>query len=466
MEKFGRIVPILPVLVLGFLWFVPAPEGVSVQAWHLFALFGTAVFSVVIGALPVLTASVLALALSVLTGTLEPAAAYAGFSESFILLIVVAFLVAQGVVQSGLAKRFSLLMISRFGKSSLGLGYSMVATDILIAPAFPSNTARSGVLFPIANGLALDSGSKPDEGSRRKIGAYLMMNSIAGLSISSGLWFTAMAANPVGAAMAEKVGVEIGFGSWLAASCVPALACTVLIPWALFRVFPPDLRQTPDAPGNAKKALSELGPFSRQEWITALVFAAMVITWAMAETLGVDKTAVAFAGLGVLMVGGVFTPADMKSQGEALSTYLWFAILYTMSAQLDALGFMTFVGEQMAAPLEGLPWPAVYVLLTLAYVLIHYLFVSQTAQMLALFSVFLTVGIGAGVPAGLLAMQLLFATNYNSSITPQGSSANILFASSGYLTSGELYRLGALCTGLATTVFLTLGTAWMLLIGV
>ena len=46
----------------------------------------------------------------------------------------------------------------------------------------------------------------------------------------------------------------------------------------------------------------------------------------------------------------------------------------------------------------------------------------------------------------MLAFQLLFATNYFSVITPQGSSANLLFAGSGYLTQGELYRLGAITT--------------------
>ena len=66
--------------------------------------------------------------------------------------------------------------------------------------------------------------------------------------------------------------------------------------------------------------------------------------------------------------------------------------------------------------------------------LLHYLFVSQTAHLLALFGVFLDVGVKLGVPAAPLAFQLLFATNYFAAITPQGSSANLLFAGSGYLS--------------------------------
>jgi len=109
-------------------------------------------------------------------------------------------------------------------------------------------------------------------------------------------------------------------------------------------------------------------------------------------------------------------------------------------------------------------WPVAYVILIVAYVLIHYFFVSQTAQMLALFSVFLGVAVKAGVPVELMAFMLLFATNFNAVITPQGSSANVIYVGSGYLEAGEIYRVGGLITLLNTVVFLTIGTAWILLI--
>jgi DASS family divalent anion:Na+ symporter len=96
---------------------------------------------------------------------------------------------------------------------------------------------------------------------------------------------------------------------------------------------------------------------------------------------------------------------------------------------------------------------------------LHYLFVSQTAHLLALFAVFLDVGIKLGVPAMPLAFQLLFATNYFSSLAPQASSANLLFAGSGYLTQPELYRLGAISTTFTMLVYLVVGLPWLALIG-
>ena len=84
--------------------------------------------------------------------------------------------------------------------------------------------------------------------------------------------------------------------------------------------------------------------------------------------------------------------------------------------------------------------------------------------MLALFSVFLSVAVEAGVPAEMMALMLLFATNFNAIITPQGSSANVIYAGSGYLEAGEIYKVGGIITILNTIVFLTIGTAWILLV--
>jgi DASS family divalent anion:Na+ symporter len=155
---------------------------------------------------------------------------------------------------------------------------------------------------------------------------------------------------------------------------------------------------------------------------------------------------------------------DIAKEGDVLATYIWFAVLFTLSDQLNQLGFMAFVGARLAALLGGMSGLTAGLLLVAAYVLLHYLFVSQTAHLLALFGVFLDVGVKVGVPALPLAFLLLLATNFFSAITPQGSSANLLFAASGYLTQAELYRLGALATAFNLVVFVALGLPWLALV--
>jgi DASS family divalent anion:Na+ symporter len=135
-----------------------------------------------------------------------------------------------------------------------------------------------------------------------------------------------------------------------------------------------------------------------------------------------------------------------------------------MSGQLNALGFMGYLGRTLADAMGGLSPLVAGLTLIVAYVLLHYLFVSQTAHLLALFGVFLDVGVKLGVPAVPIAFLLLFATNFFSAITPQGSSANLLFAGSGYLSQGELYRFGAITTAFNLLVYLAVGLPWLALV--
>jgi DASS family divalent anion:Na+ symporter len=271
--------------------------------------------AVVAGALPILTSSVLALAAAVLTGTLEPEKAYAGFGNGTILLIVVAFLVARAVVKCGLGERLGHLVVSLFGRSTLGLGYSIFLVDGVIAPAFPSNTARSGVLYPLVLSVAEAAGCGPGVAGRERMGRFLMFSGMASLTVSSALWFTAMAANPLGAEIARTHGLDIGFASWLLASSVPTLAAMAGLPFFLYKVVGPEVKATPEAPRAAQKALAALGPLRRAEKIVAATFVGMVLLWGIAAQIGLDSTAVAFLGLGLLLSTGVLTLADIARRG-------------------------------------------------------------------------------------------------------------------------------------------------------
>ena len=463
-ERPKRLARVIAIAIALVIWFVPPPGNLTSQAWHLFAIFAATILSVVIGAFPILTASVLAVAAAVLTGTLSAEDGYAGFANPTIILIIVAFLVARAVVKCGLGQRLGYRAISLFGKSTLGLSYSIFAVDALIAPAFPSNTARSGVLYPLAFSMAEAAGVSPEREDRKRLARFLMFSGMASLTLSSALWLTAMAGNPLGAEIARQYGINIGFGSWLVAASVPTILAMALIPFLLYKIIKPEVTSMPDAPAEARKSLAALGPLTRDQKVVAFTFFGMVTLWGLSSTLGIDPTAIAFLGLGIMLASGVLNLTDIAKEGDVLATFIWFASLFTLSDQLNKLGFMEFLGERLVMRLGGLPTVVAALALVLAYVLLHYLFVSQTAHLLALFGVFLGVGVKLGVSPALLAYQLLFATNYFAAIAPQASSANLLFVGSGYLSQSDLYRLGALHTGCCMLLYLLIGTPWLLLV--
>jgi len=77
-------------------------------------------------------------------------------------LIAIAFWLSGGFIKSGLGNRVAYAIVSVFGKTTLGLAYSLVFAEALLAPAIPSVAARAGgIFFPLVKALCLACGSDP-----------------------------------------------------------------------------------------------------------------------------------------------------------------------------------------------------------------------------------------------------------------------------------------------------------------
>lgn len=99
----------------------------------------------------------------------------------------------------------------------------------------PSNTARAGgIIFPIIRSLSEAFGSRPGDGTERKIGAFLTKVAFQGDLVTSAMFMTAMAANPLAASLAEDLlKTEISWTDWASAAAVPGLLSLILIPLVL-----------------------------------------------------------------------------------------------------------------------------------------------------------------------------------------------------------------------------------------
>ena len=138
-----------------------------------------------------------------------------GFSESTVWLIVGAFVFSIGYRKSGLGRRLALLLVRGLGRHTIGLGYAVALSDLVLAPATPSNTARSGgTVFPIVSNIPRIYGSEPGP-TAGKIGTYVMWTAFATTAVTSSLFLTALAPNAAALGIAKKiVGVDVGWSQW------------------------------------------------------------------------------------------------------------------------------------------------------------------------------------------------------------------------------------------------------------
>lgn len=159
--------------------------------------------------------------------------------------------------------------MKRFGKKTLGLAYALVGVDLILAPATPSNTARAGgIMFPIIKSLSESFDSDPKQGSERKMGAFLIFTEFQGNLITAAMFLTAMAGNPLAQNLAESTAqVHITWMNWFLAALVPGLLSLIIVPFIIYKIHPPSIKQTPNAKNWADNELTKMGKISMPEKI-------------------------------------------------------------------------------------------------------------------------------------------------------------------------------------------------------
>lgn len=450
------------------IWFAPTPEGVDPRGMHMLAIFVGTILGLILQPLPTPSVALIGLGVAMMTGTMSAKdEALTGFGNSSIWIIVAAFFIADGFLITGLGKRIALLFVRALGKSSLGLSYGMTITDLALAPATPSNTARAGgIIYPIIRSLSEVNGSTNETPeSRRKLGSYLLMTEAQVNTITSAMFLTAMAGNPLAQKFAHDRGINLDWGTWALAAIVPGLAALIVMPWIMSKIYPPTIKKTPDAPEHARQELHEMGPMSVKEWIMLGTFVMLLVLWVTGTSLGIDATSAAFFGIAILLVTKVLTWKDLAKNSSAWSTLIFFAVLVGMADHLKKLKVVDWIGQQAAHSISGMAWPMAFAVLVLAYFFIHYMFASNTAQVVALYAVFLGAAVTAGVPPMFAALFLGFMGNLIGGITHYASGPAGVYYGSGYFSVSEWFKIGFMAAIVNLVVWGVVGTAWLFALG-
>lgn len=433
---------------------------------HLLAIFVATILGIIVKPLPMGAVAMVGIAATSLTGTLTINESLSGFGNRVIWLIVLAFFISRGFIKTGLGARIAYRFMAGLGRRSLGLGYGLVATDLVLAPAIPSNTARAGgVVFPILRSVAEAYGSRPEDGTSRRIGAFLTLTAFQGTVITSAMFLTAMAANPLAAELAAAQGVEVTWGGWAVAALIPGLASLALVPWAIYRLSPPEIRETPKAATLARQHLRELGRMSPGEWVMLFTFFLLLVLWVLSGPLGIHTTSTALFGLALLLLSGVLTWDDVLRERGAWDTLVWFSALVMMASYLTELGLIPWFSQAAGSLFGGIGWKGGFLALSLLYFYSHYFFASNTAHVSAMYAPFLGVALALGTPPLLAALVLAFFSNLFSSMTHYGTGPAPVFFGGGYLEVGEWWRVGFLVSLINLAIWVGLGGLWWKVLG-
>ena len=463
----GRILRGIIVIVVGLIiWYLPVPAGVKKEAWQLLAIFVATIVGLILTPLPMGAVVIIGVMMTTLTGVVKIGPALSGFANNTVWLIVAAFLVARGFISTGLGRRIAYIFIRAFGRKTLGLAYSIVASELVLSPATPSNTARAGgIIYPIVRALSSTFGSEPGE-TARKIGAFLMLMEFQATVITSAMFMTSMAPNPLIAELAKKTAnISISWGMWALAAIVPGILSLIIVTYLLYKIYPPEIKETPEAAEMAHRELEKMGPMQRTEKTMLFVFILILVLWVTGEWNKIDATVVAFIGVSVMLITGVIGWNDVLGEKGAWDALIWFGGLVMMASQLNNLGFMKWLATTVGSSLAGWTWLSALIALMLVYFYSHYGFASTTAHVTAMFPAFLAVAVAVKVPPYLAALTLGFFSALNAGITHYGTGPAPIYFNAGYMDQKTWWKYGLIVSFVNIAIWMGVGFPWWKVLG-
>ncbi|MDP2506336.1 MULTISPECIES: anion permease [unclassified Oceanobacter] len=480
-----KIIPAtVSLIIILLIWFViPVPEGVSPSAWHLLALFVGTIAAIIGKVMPIGAIAMLAITLVAITGVTNDspkgaiADALSGFSNSLIWLIGIAIMISRGLVKTGLGNRIGYHFIALFGSKTLGVGYALALSELVLAPVTPSNTARGGgIIHPIMKSIAGSFGSCPEQGTQRKIGHYLALVNYHSNPITSAMFITATAPNPLVVKLvadATGMAISISWATWALAALLPGLVCILLMPLIIYWIYPPEITQTPDARRFAHQQLDDMGPMHFDEKIMVGVFALLLILWAglpailFGDAFAVNTTAVAFLGLSVLLVSGVLKWDDILKEKSAWDTVVWFSALVMMATFLNKLGLVGWFSHQVESHIAdfGFNWQLSVLILVAVYFYAHYFFASTTAHITAMFAAFYAAGLALGAPPMFLALLMAGASSLMMSLTHYATGTSPIIFGSGYVSMEDWWIMGLVMSVVNLIIWTLVGAIWWSILG-
>jgi divalent anion:Na+ symporter, DASS family len=440
---------------------IPVPPGITPQSWRLLAIFAATITGSIVRPIPGAAVVLLGVTALPIFKVLTINEALTGYADPVVWLVLAAFFISRGMIKTGLGRRIAFLFIKAIGRHSLGLSYALGATEMVLATVIPSTGARSGgIIFPIAKSLAEAYESRPGPTANR-LGAFLMASVYQCNVIVCAMFLTGQASNPIIARFAKEVtGIEITYARWAIAAIVPALLSLLLVPWVLYRVFPPEIKHTPAASELASQELTEMGRMKWSEWLMLLVFALVAILWMTSKIHGIDYAAVALLGISVLLITGVLDWEDLITEKSAWSVFIWYGGLIRMAEALGQTGITKRFAEASASLTTGWKWWLALASLLLIYFYAHYVFASITAHVTAMYTPFLIVILAAGAPPYLAVLSMAYFSNLGASLTHYGTTPAPIYFGAGYTTQRTWWWLGLITSLITIAVWSLIGFTW------
>lgn len=323
MASFGAPIAILTFIIIAFFVDLPFLQSIDVTTinseravemyqsvgaeqfirnnHYMLAIFLAAIILWLTAAIPNYQVSLILIISLVLTGVLPERVAYAQLGHPVMWLNIMSFVLASMLVATGVAKRFALWFILKFGKNAGTVFISFIAINTLLSAFISATTAKAAILLPIFMVIAAVYGA--DGGDKKtNFGRSIVLQNLLNINLGAGAFVTGSGANLLAAALISgAIEGNVYFSDWMFAMFPTMVGMMFIGYFVAMRIFFPleKKEQKPQIQGGMKRLKDEydrLGPISMQEIKTIVIFVLILSFWATDRIHGVSATAIAFLG--------------------------------------------------------------------------------------------------------------------------------------------------------------------------
>jgi L-tartrate/succinate antiporter len=459
----------IPLAVGAAIALAPVPNGLSPGAWWYFALFVTVIAGLITEPIPPAVIGMGGVIVAAVFGLVrdDPGQsaqwALSGFGNATVWLIFAGYVFTLGYTETGLGKRIALHLVRLLGHRTLGLGYAVTLADLALAPFTASATARSaGTVYPVVRQIPELYDSRPDDGTARRLGAYLLYTALTASFVTSSMFVTALAPNTLAlTVMRQTAGVTVSWLDWFVGFAPVGIVLLAVQPLILYKIYPPQIRSAPDAPRWAAAQLEKMGAMSRRE-ISLLVLVCSALALWIGAIHHIEPAVTAMLVVLLMVAFGVVSWNHVIGHAQAWNVLVWFATLVTLAGGLAETKFLEWVARSLAPAFEGLGLTAAIVSVVGAFFLLHYFFASITAHTASLLPVF--IGMAVTIP-GLSptewSLLLAYPLGLMGVLTTYTAGHNPIYYGSGYISRQAFWVLGLVLGAFYFVTYLAIAVPWM-----
>lgn len=472
-KKKSKLVPTLIGIAFILLFqFIPAPEGLNHTSMQVIGIFiGSMILWLTVS---IDWPSLLAIAALVFVGITEPNAIYSAFfGNSTILFLIFSYMMAHCLTESGVLKRVAIWFVTRkITRSHPWALILMLAAAGLVVSLVILPSTMILIFLPIMAAIFEQCEMKPGN----KVAELVVL-------LVSFIGCTGQGMTPIGHAhpviamtiLEGATGYAMSYSDFMLFAIPVGLVIIVLT--VLYFKFVVKLDPSSFAAADTEKLKADMGPMSLREKITSVIFIIVVLCWlAPAIFQPIDKDIATFFSkkvgtvippmvavvlMCIINIDGKplcnFKEASAKGVPWGMCFLVGSTVVLSSCLTNDATGVTAWIGNILGS-VSANTSPIIIIAFFTAFAVIMTNFTSNAVSATLVTTIMLTVILAIPDKVNPYAMTAVVASGVNNAFaTPLATATITIIAGSGWVTTKETFKHGAVVAIIATIVFAFLG---------